>query len=336
MPLSTISGPPNSTAALVDAAVGAVAAGERALVAEAALPAELTALVLTVLSAPGNSLGGADEPRWARFPLLAYASATAGEALTAVIPLAVATEILAAAHGLLDDLEDGDASPVMGDAAPAVVLNVTAALFTLGQLALLAVPAAVSRVLVAGWLGVCGGQHLDLTADFGGAEPLGAALQIAEAKSATIVGATLEAGALLGGVDPALAAGYRQFGHAIGLAGQLANDLRGLAPVPDGATDLSRRRLTPPIAFALQQPAAGSVRALVHAGRGAGPVDPVRHHQALVEVAGCGAYQYTWLLLQHARRAARVALAAIARSRSVAGTLDRLLAPLPGAEETPR
>lgn len=129
--------PKRSPAEAFAGAVGLVAASERARVAETTFPAELAALVLTVLSAPGTSLSGSAERRWARFPLLAYASASAGGSLTDAIPLAVATEILAAAHGLLDDLEDGDASPVMGDAAPAVALNVAAALLTLGQLALL-------------------------------------------------------------------------------------------------------------------------------------------------------------------------------------------------------
>jgi geranylgeranyl diphosphate synthase, type I len=312
------------TDAVLGPALAAVVEAERSLLAGAAFPEDLAALALLALSGPGSALGGAPEPRWARLPLLACASVTGGDPSPAV-SAAVAAEIQVAGYSVLDDLEDGDESELIGRAGPAVAINVAAALLALGQRALLHVPVPAARTLANGWLGLCRGQHLDLTLAPDSPNPLGAAFQAAEGKTAGVVAAAVEAGALLGGADPELAARYRRFGHAIGMAGQLANDLRGLQIGPDGASDLSRGGRTLPIHFALGSDGSAAVRACLEAVRAGQTVLPALHARALDELAACGADRYTWLLVQQAGGEAEAALAAIAAERPVIGTLDRLL-----------
>jgi len=232
----------------IPALAGAIYA-ERALLQETPLQDALHTLLLKALSGPKSLLGGAAEPRWARLPLLACASAS-NRGAGAAVPLAVAVELQAAAYRLLDALEDGDAGVLSHWPHPAVACNVATTLLALAQRALFEVPALVAAVVADGWVGVCVGQHRDLTLDLGNPDPLGTALLAAEGKTGMIAPAAMEAGALAGGADITLAARYRRFGHAVGLAGQFANDLLGLAPGPRGATDVSRGQRTLPILFA--------------------------------------------------------------------------------------
>ncbi|MGI8915015.1 MAG: polyprenyl synthetase family protein [Chloroflexota bacterium] len=301
-----------------------MAEAERALLAAADFPEDLAAFVLVALSGSDSVLGRAPDPRWARLPLLACASATSGDARPAV-PLAVAVEVQAAAYSLLDDLENGDDIERHRRAGAAVALNVAAALLALGQQALLRVPAPAAAVLGHGWVGLCRGQHQDLTLSPDGPDPLGAALQAAEGKTAGVVAAATAAGALVGGADRDLVTRYRRFGHAVGMAGQLANDLLGLQPGPDGASDLSRGGYTVPILFALGEQHATAVRAVLRQARAGEAVPALLHVRALDELTNCGAQRFTWLLLQQTRGEAEAAMAAIATDRPVHGTLDRLV-----------
>lgn len=185
--------PARGTALL--AGLAAVATAEKVLLAEADVPDDLRALVHVALSGPDSVLGGAEEPRWARLPLLACASAGGPDA--AAVPLAVGLEMQAAAYSLLDDLEDGDTCAVICQAGPTVALNVATTLLALAQHAQLPIPRPVAAVMVRAWLGACAGQHRDLTLRGSGDDPLGATLLAAGGKTAGITAAALEAGALL-------------------------------------------------------------------------------------------------------------------------------------------
>lgn len=313
-------------------ALDTVAEIERDTVAGAHLPLGLRALVDRVLGGPATAIGGG-EPPWALLTLLACASA--GGSPEPAVPLAAAVDLQTAAYRLLDDLEDGHVSCVVWRAGSPVACNLATTLLALAQRALLRAPAPAAEVLTSGWLAACAGQHEDLT--LGAEDPgsLDAALRAAKGKTGAIAGAAAEAGALLGGVGSELAVRYRRFGHAVGLAGQLANDLQGLQTGPDGASDLSRGQITLPILFALGS-GCPPLQACLQAARIGRSVDRALHRQALAEVSESGAYRYVWLLREEARREAATALAAIARERAVCGTLDRLLPPSGiGAEVSP-
>lgn len=312
-------------------ALAVVAAAERTAIGTSGFPDDLQALALVALSGRNSVLAGDPAPRWARLPLLACASVASSAA--PAVPLAVAIEFQAAAYSVLDDLEDGDNTTLIRRAGPALALNMTTALLALAQCALLRVPMAVGACMANGWLAACAGQQRDLTLALDGPDPLGAALLAAEGKTAGVVAAALEAGAVLGGADPELASRYRRFGHAIGLAGQFANDLLGLTPGPDGGTDVSRGQTTLPILFALDGRSALAVRTCLAAARQHGSVSATSHTAALEELTTCGAHRYVWTLLQVARDEALTALAEIARSRPVQGSLDRLLPPSSTAPE---
>lgn len=186
-------------------------------------------------------------------------------------------------------------------------------------------PPPAARILTRGWLVACDGQHRDLTLTTDGPDPLGAALLAAERKTAGPTAAAVEAGAVAGGADPALAAAYRRFGASIGMAGQLANDLAGLLPGPGGATDVSSGRLTVPICFALRAGASPALRACFEARRAGISADATTHALALAELEAAGAHRFAWALARAARREATRILDEIARRRPVRGTLDALL-----------
>lgn len=324
MPPMHWSGRMTDLEAMLAPALTTVAANERALLEEARFPVELQSLALVALSRHDSVLSGAIQPPWARLPLLACASATARSPLAA-IPLAVAIEVQAAAYSLLDDLEDGDVTEVERQSGRAVTLNVTTTLLGLAQRALLGVPVHAAMVMAEGWLGACGGQHRDLTLESDRPDPLTEVVLASEGKTAGVTAAALEAGAWLGGANADLCVRYRYFGRAVGIAGQLANDIVGLHPRCDGITDISRGRLTLPLLFTLGSGAVPALRACLEIARSGNPVPPILHAQALQELEEVGAHRYVWALLQIARREAADILAEIACYRPVRGVLDVLL-----------
>ena len=75
-------------------------------------------------------------------------------------------------------------------------------------------------------------------------------------KTAALISASIEAGALLATDDEAVIAGYRRFGWALGLAFQLNDDLLGIwgqeqatGKVP---TDVARHKKTLPVLYAFE------------------------------------------------------------------------------------
>jgi farnesyl diphosphate synthase len=76
----------------------------------------------------------------------------------------------------------------------------------------------------AGPLGMCGGQHLDLT-DAGGTGDVTRIAYVESLKTGALIGFAVEAGGRLAGVDDAGMAALRRYGQALGLAFQITDDL---------------------------------------------------------------------------------------------------------------
>ena len=195
-----------------------------------------------------------------------------------VSSVAVAVECFCAALDLLDDVEDGDQTPIVQELGAARVLNVTTVLLTLAQQALLSLselgvdPAHILRLLNTLQefaLGITSGQHRDLLAeqrsalDFTREE----CIDIAAVKAGAILRLACRLGAQCAGADTVLCEQFAEFGLLLGIAAQLDNDshdlyylLRDVIPsvLPEdaGATsrstksDLVRGKKTLPIVLA--------------------------------------------------------------------------------------
>ena len=106
-------------------------------------------------------------------------------------------------------------------------------------------------------LALCEGQYIDIwTSDH--AEPLSVELyfDMIGRKTASLIAASIEAGAILATDDDDVIARYRGFGWALGLAFQLNDDLLGIwgetQTTGKEPSDLAKHKKTLPVLYALE------------------------------------------------------------------------------------
>ena len=199
--------------------------------------------------------------------LLAYASIT-GEHQRA-LPGAAAVELGHNFSLVHDDIEDGDVErrhrPTLWvrHGIPQAI-NAGDTLFSLSRIALhrltdLGFPdhtvLRLMRLYDETWLALCEGQYLDIAMSASD-ELMSVDLyfDMIGRKTAALIAAAIEAGALLATSDEEVIARYRGFGWALGLAFQLNDDLLGIWG-PERATgkepsDVAHRKKTLPVLYA--------------------------------------------------------------------------------------
>jgi geranylgeranyl diphosphate synthase type I len=199
--------------------------------------------------------------------LLAYASIT-GEHQRA-LPGAAAVELGHNFSLVHDDIEDGDVErrhrPTLWTihGVPQAI-NTGDTLFSLSRIALhrltdLGFPdrtvLRLMRLYDETCLALCEGQYLDIAMSASDGEmSVELYFDMIGRKTAALIAASIEAGALLATSDEAVIARYRAFGWALGLAFQLNDDLLGIWG-PEQATgkepsDLAHRKKTLPVIYA--------------------------------------------------------------------------------------
>jgi geranylgeranyl diphosphate synthase type I len=137
-------------------------------------------------------------------------------------------------------------------------------------------------------------------------------------KTAALIAASIEAGALLASDDDEVIARYRAFGWALGLAFQINDDLLGIwgAERSTGKepTDIARRKKTLPVIYAFEHAGPEDRERLATLYRNGGPkADEVAEVVAILERSG--ARDYT---REQARRRRDEALAEL----DAAGVVD--------------
>ncbi|MFE6748821.1 polyprenyl synthetase family protein [Kitasatospora purpeofusca] len=151
---------------------------------------------------------------------------------------------------------------------------------------------AASAALLATLVDLAVGESLDLV--FERRERVGAdeCLEMVAAKTASLFSCACRLGALYGGAGPEAVAGWAAFGHDLGMAFQLVDDLLGIwgDPAVTGKpvfNDLRRRKLSVPVVAALASGTADGDRLAEEYRRagGGGAVDPAGL-ALLVERAG--------------------------------------------------
>ena len=170
-----------------------------------------------------------------------------------------------------DDIEDVDSQRHHRPTLWAVwgvplAINAGDTLFALSRMALYRLPREgvdaervldLLRVYDETCLLLCEGQYLDISFERRLDVTVEEYLDMAAKKTASLIGAAIEVGAMVATDDPEVVALYRRFGHHLGLAFQMADDLMGAFGTNaqtgkrEGG-DIAKRKKTLPVIWALQ------------------------------------------------------------------------------------
>ena len=216
-----------------------------------------------------GSRGGAGKRIRPLLGLLAYAS-IAGDHARA-LPGAAAVELGHNFSLVHDDIEDGDVErrhrPTLWTlhGIPQAI-NTGDTLFSLSRIALHrltdlgfsdAKVLRLMRLYDETCLQLCEGQYIDIRTSES-AEPMSVDLyfDMIGRKTAALIAASIEAGALLATDDETIIARYRDFGWALGIAFQVNDDLLGIWGAEQSTgkqpSDLDRHKKTLPVIYALE------------------------------------------------------------------------------------
>ncbi|MGB9752207.1 MAG: polyprenyl synthetase [Roseiflexus castenholzii] len=174
-------------------------------------------------------------------------------------------------------------------------------------------------------LTICEGQFLDLSYEGNLQIDESAYLAMIERKTAALIAASAELGALVGGADEETIQALFDFGRALGMAFQIEDDVLGIwgDPAVTGkpfAADLHRRKLSLPVIHALTtSPDRAFLKSLY--AQAALDNDSVRQVLAILDAAGSRVYAETTAAAYHGE-----AFAALDRVQGDATALEELRA----------
>ncbi|MCL6429766.1 MAG: polyprenyl synthetase family protein [Anaerolineae bacterium] len=197
-----------------------------------------------------------------------FSCEAAGGDWRSALPLAAGLELIHNFSLLHDDIEDASRTRRHRPTVWALwgvpkAINAGDAMFSLARRAVLGladvgVPLPtvlrVVRCIEETSLALCQGQHLDIAFESRAQVSLDSYLRMIEGKTAALLACAAETGALVGGAGSA-SSGFRSFGHELGLAFQIIDDILGIwgDPAVTGkpvADDIRNRKKTLPILYA--------------------------------------------------------------------------------------
>ena len=201
--------------------------------------------------------------------LLLLVAAAGGENWHKAVPAAAAVELLHNFSLIHDDIEDN--SPLRRGRATvwknwgvAQAINTGDVMFTLTHLAMLRLHATcgpeitleATQLLLETCLALTQGQFLDLSYENERSLPLEAYWPMVKGKTASLLAACTELGALIARLNPQTRAAYQQFGLHLGLAFQIQDDLLGIwgdaaLTGKSAASDLLTGKKSLPVLFGL-------------------------------------------------------------------------------------
>jgi geranylgeranyl diphosphate synthase, type I len=203
-----------------------------------------------------------------RSNLCCWAAEACGATGRDAVPVAAATELIHNFTLVHDDIQDGDRTrrgrpTVWSIWGEAQAINAGDVLFALAAQTALGPGGETSRrteaarVLFDATIRIIDGQVMDLQHEGAVEAGLDGYVGIVQAKTAALVGAALEAGAVMAGADGDLRTSLRNAGRQLGLAFQIRDDWLGVwgATAVTGKSrqsDLERRKLTYPVLAAYE------------------------------------------------------------------------------------
>jgi geranylgeranyl diphosphate synthase type I len=199
------------------------------------------------------------------------------------LPAAAAVELGHNFSLVHDDIEDSDRErrhrPTLWTLwGVPLAINAGDALFALSRLALYRLMESeeyepqklldVMRVYDETCLALCEGQYLDISFERRTDVTVDEYMEMIAKKTAALISASVETGAMMASDDPDVIDAYRRFGYDLGIAFQIADDLKGSfwASVESGksaAGDIRKRKKTFPVVWAMQNAAAADVQRLI-------------------------------------------------------------------------
>lgn len=195
--------------------------------------------------------------QWALLPVMVCESVSGH--YEQAFPASATIQLLMAAGEVFDDIEDADSSESISCRyGSAVATNVATTLLILAERAITQLKRRgvadcnIVRVMDAVNLFyaiACAGQHLDLTLAPETAVSEDMYLKVVSMKSASTPECACHIGALLATENQELIDTFTLFGHNLGMASQIANDIQGIIQ----GSDIVKRKITLPIIYALIQ-----------------------------------------------------------------------------------
>lgn len=194
---------------------------------------------------------------WSLLPLM-VCEAICGDYKHA-IPVATTMQLLKAAAEVFDDIEDADSTESLSTKYnPAIATNAAATLLVLAEKEITRLKRkgvendiiiSVIEAINSYYTTACAGQHLDLslTSEMEITEDL--YFRIISMKSASQIECACYIGALLATANQELINIFAMFGHNLGIASQITNDIQGII----SGIDINKRKITLPVIYALSQ-----------------------------------------------------------------------------------
>jgi geranylgeranyl pyrophosphate synthase len=176
-----------------------------------------------------------------------------------VLPLCAGLELLKAAAEVFDDIEDADsAESLSAKYGTPLAINTASTLLILAEKAFTrlnnrgvdsAIVVSLIDTVNSYYTIACTGQHLDLSLRSEEAISEDDYMRIIAMKSASVVECACYTGALLAAANQETKKSMKIFGHNLGMASQIANDIKGVTSL----RDIRKRKITLPAIFALGQ-----------------------------------------------------------------------------------
>jgi geranylgeranyl diphosphate synthase type I len=256
-----------------------------------------------------SSLHSTNHRSWYLLPLIVYGN-ICGQCET-VLPAIAGLQLLKAAADVLDDIEDADSVGSLSyKYGVPLALNAATTLIILAEKAFTRLEdkgvsdetvVRLIRAVNSYYVTACMGQHLDLSLSPDEAILEEKYLRVIAMKSASVMECACYAGAMLTTANEDLINSFTIFGHNLGMASQIANDIKGVVSL----NDIKRGKITLPAIYALSQTDGENRRLLEKAFRNRSGIlefNPDRIRDLLYST---GAIQYAFIKEEMFKQLAR-------------------------------
>lgn len=203
----------------------------------------------------GLSSDSAGDRPWPLLPLI-VCQAICGRYEHAV-PIAACLQLLMAAGDTFDDIEDKDSpESLCAICGNAKAINTATALLILAERKITRLKEKgidaesairIMEMVNTSYTTACAGQHLDLSLNMDCPVSEEVYLKIISMKSASQIECACRVGAVLATENEELISLFSTFGHNLGMASQIINDITGII----SEADLAKPKLTLPVVYAL-------------------------------------------------------------------------------------
>jgi octaprenyl-diphosphate synthase len=173
------------------------------------------------------------------------------------LPVAVTLQLLRTAAEIFDDIEDADSSESLSNEYnPAIATNIATTCLILAEkeISRLKRTGVEDKIIISVmetvnsyYTAACAGQHMDLTLTSALDVSEDLYLKIISLKSASHIECACYVGALIATTSQELIEAFGTFGHNLGIAAQITNDIQGII----SGIDITKRKVTLPIIYVL-------------------------------------------------------------------------------------